>query len=80
VQAIASDEMFDWLYATLASWGVHRMGKGNTKLRDLPIIIETVRRQSGAIKALRHLSIGTSGGSRKLEDHPSFSATIVAAH
>ena len=32
---------FDYLYATLASWGMHRMGKGKTKLRDLPAPITT---------------------------------------
>jgi hypothetical protein len=33
------------------------MGKGNTKLRDLPVIIESVRCQSPAIKALQNVSL-----------------------
>lgn len=56
-QAIASDDIFDWLYATLASWGMHRMGKGNTKLRDLPLIKESVRSQKSAITALQGISL-----------------------
>lgn len=52
-QAIASDDLFDWLYATLAAWGMHRMGRGSTKLRDLPEIKESVRAQAAAIEALQ---------------------------
>jgi len=55
--AIATDEIFDWVYATLASWGLHRMGKGNTKLRDLPVIKESVRSHSAAIKGLQEISL-----------------------
>jgi hypothetical protein len=57
VEAIASDEIFDWVYATLASWGMHRMGKGNTKLRELSVIKESVRSHSAAIKALQEMSL-----------------------
>jgi hypothetical protein len=56
-EAIFSDELFDWLYATLASWGMHRMGKGNTKLRDIEQIKASVRAQSGAIASLQNLSL-----------------------
>lgn len=56
-EAICSDELFDWLYATLASWGMHRMGKGNTKLRDLKEIKESVRAQSASIALLQNLSL-----------------------
>jgi len=56
-EAIFSDELFDWLYATLASWGMHRMGKGNTKLRDIEQIKESVRAQSATIASLQDLSL-----------------------
>ena len=56
-EAIISDELFDWLYATLASWGMHRMGKGNTKLRDLQEIKASVRAQGTAIASLQGLSL-----------------------
>ena len=56
-QAIASEDIFDWLYATLASWGMHRMGKGNTKLRDLRVIKESIRSQKPAIAALEGISL-----------------------
>jgi hypothetical protein len=57
IAAISGDEIFDWVYATLASWGMHRMGKGNTKLRDLPVIVESVRSESSAIKALQNIAL-----------------------
>jgi hypothetical protein len=56
-EAILSNELFDWLYATLASWGMHRMGRGNTKLRDLEEIKASVRAQSATIASLQDLSI-----------------------
>jgi hypothetical protein len=56
-EAIFSDELFDWLYATLASWGMHRMGKGNTKLRDIEQIKASVRAQSATIASLQDLSL-----------------------
>lgn len=55
--AIGSDEIFDWLYATLASWGMHRMGKGNTKLLELQVIKESLRSQRNAVAVLQDISI-----------------------
>lgn len=43
VDALSSEKLFDWLYATLASWGMHRMGRGSTRLRELPEIKASVR-------------------------------------
>jgi len=57
VDAIASDDFFDWLYATLASWGMHRMGRGKTKLRELPEIKASVRAQAPVIEGLQALSL-----------------------
>ena len=33
-RALKSEQFFEYLYAILASWGLHRMGKTNTKLVD----------------------------------------------
>lgn len=55
VDALHSDEFFDWLYATLASWGMHRMGRGKTKLLELTEIKESVRSQSDTIERLQPL-------------------------
>ena len=57
MDAIASDDFFDCLYATLASWGMHRMGRGKTKLRELSEIKMSVRAQSRIIKDLQGLSL-----------------------
>jgi hypothetical protein len=56
-QAIISEDIFDWLYATLASWGMHRMGKGNTKLRDLDVIKASVRAHAASIASLQDISL-----------------------
>lgn len=56
-EAIYSDEVFDWLYATLASWGMHRMGRGNTKLRSLEEIKKSVKAHSAEIASLQDLSL-----------------------
>jgi hypothetical protein len=57
VDAIASDDFFDCLYATLASWGMHRMGRGKTKLRDLTEIKTSLRAQSPMIEDLQAFSL-----------------------
>lgn len=57
VEAIDSDEFFDHVYATLASWGMHRMGPGKTKLRELSEIRDSVRSQKENIKAIRLLKL-----------------------
>ncbi len=56
-EAVLSDDFYDWIYATLASWGMHRMGKNNTKLRNLNEIKLSVREQISIIKDLQHLSL-----------------------
>jgi hypothetical protein len=36
VRSLMGDDLFfDFLYATLTAWGLHRMGPGNTKLRGI---------------------------------------------
>lgn len=59
IKAIWSDDFFDWLYATLTSWGMHRMGPGNTKLLELADIKQSVRVQEAIIKSIQGLSLST---------------------
>ncbi len=42
---LESDQFFEYLYATLASWGLHRMGKTNTKLVDFDKFKESITSQ-----------------------------------
>lgn len=54
---LKDDLFFDWLYATLTAWGLHRMGPGNTKLRDLEEIKESFREQTTALESLSDFRI-----------------------
>jgi len=62
-QSIASllndDAFFDALYATLTAWGMHRMGPGNTRLRDLRKIRNSFREQAERLQQLASLNITT---------------------
>jgi hypothetical protein len=53
------DGFFDALYATLTAWGMHRMGPGNTRLRDLAEIRDSIRAQVGGLQALASRDITT---------------------
>lgn len=58
VQALLADDLFfDFLYATLAAWGLHRMGPGKTKLRDIEELKESFRAQAGVLEQLRDMTI-----------------------
>lgn len=57
VEAVQTDEFFDWVYATLASWGMHRMGPGKTKLRELPEIRDSVRAHLAQIRELQDIRL-----------------------
>ncbi len=57
VEAINDDPFFDYLYATLSSWGMHRMGSTATKLADLQTIKESTRALQGHIENLQHLNL-----------------------
>jgi hypothetical protein len=54
---LKDDLFFDGLYATLTAWGMHRMGPGNTRLRDLDEIRESIRGQANSLQALATLDI-----------------------
>jgi hypothetical protein len=52
------DEMFfDRLYATLTAWGMHRMGKTFTKLRDVEEIENSFREQESHIREIEKFKI-----------------------
>jgi len=52
------DEIFlDYLYATLASWGMHRMGPGNTKLSEYKIYQNSIVSAKENIEKLQKLEI-----------------------
>jgi hypothetical protein len=57
IETIANDDFFESLYATLASWGLHRMGPGNTKLVELEELKGSVRKQNKRIQEIAKLSI-----------------------
>jgi hypothetical protein len=57
VDALGDDVYFDYLYATLASWGLHRMGPGNTKLRDIVELKASFREQASNIERVQQLRI-----------------------
>jgi hypothetical protein len=57
VDALNDDNFFDYLYATLASWGLHRMGPGKAKLGDIAELKSSFLRQRQRIEKLQHLRI-----------------------
>src|SRR3972149_6281579 len=58
IETLLDDNMFfDYLYATLASWGLHRMGPGNTKLVDIHLLKESIKAEIGLLRKLWGLSI-----------------------
>lgn len=54
---LGSEAFFESLYATLASWGLHRMGPGNTKLVDLPVLAQSFRSLSVNLRKLEGMKI-----------------------
>jgi hypothetical protein len=57
VDALGDDVFFDHLYATLASWGLHRMGPGNAKLGDIAELKASFREQASNIERVQQLRI-----------------------
>ena len=52
----ASDTHLECVYATLASWGMHRMGQGGSKMRPFDAFRASVRRMEGDIRAAQALT------------------------
>jgi hypothetical protein len=61
VDALADDQFFDYMYATLASWGLHRMGSGYTKLADIGDLKSSFQRQRRLIAQLDNLRLEEVG-------------------
>jgi hypothetical protein len=57
VDALGDDTFFDYLYATLASWGLHGMGPGNARLGLLGQLKASFRQQASSIERVQHLQI-----------------------
>ena len=57
--ALHSDEFLDYLYATLASWGMHRMGPRGAKLADMSQIKDSFAHQEASIREVQSLSMCT---------------------
>lgn len=55
--ALSDAEWCELLYATLTSWGMHRMGKTWTKLRDLSEIEASFREQRESIEEVQDLRL-----------------------
>jgi hypothetical protein len=62
---IEDDAFFDAVYATLTAWGMHRMGPGNTRLRDLAEIRDSIRAEAEPLQALASLDITTAQPERE---------------
>jgi hypothetical protein len=54
---LQDDLFFDYLYATLASWGMHRMGSGGAKLCEMGRFRGSIEKQIVKILALQGLKI-----------------------
>lgn len=50
--AFKNESFFEYLYATLASWGLHRMGETNTKLVDFDKFKKSITSQKKRILSL----------------------------
>jgi hypothetical protein len=57
--ALHSDQFLDYLYATLASWGMHWMGPGGPKLAKMSQIKDSLVAQEASIREVQSLSMCT---------------------
>lgn len=51
--AIRDDTFLDSLYATLACWGLHRMGKPTNQMVERECFVDTIRKQEDSIRKLQ---------------------------
>jgi hypothetical protein len=61
VDALGDDSFFHDLYATLTSWGMHRMGDTDTKLEEYESLVESFRSQREPIREIQHHTLGNLG-------------------
>jgi hypothetical protein len=52
-ELIRNELFLEYIYATLASWGMHRMGEGNTKLTDFDIFKNSIQSERENIEKLQ---------------------------
>lgn len=57
INLIQNNLFLDDLYATLTSWGMHRMGPGNTKLTEYKIFQDSILSEKEVIEKLQTLEI-----------------------
>jgi hypothetical protein len=55
--AILDTAFLESLYATLTPWGMHRMGRGDTKLVEFPIFVDSFRRLEQPFRKLSALAL-----------------------
>jgi hypothetical protein len=53
-RVLENNSFFEYLYATLSSWGLHRMGKGKTRLVDFDKFKESISSQKKRFLALKN--------------------------
>jgi len=57
IDLIQNEIFLEYLYATLASWGMHRMGPGNTKLSEYTIFRDSIFNERENIEKLQKMEI-----------------------
>lgn len=57
VATLADEDFFDAVYATLTSWGMHKLGSKGAKLRDLKEIRQSFLDLSSDIETVQHLDL-----------------------
>lgn len=57
IKTIEDEIFYDYLYAMLTAWGMHRMGPGSTKLTEMNILKESFRKQKNKIELLSNYEI-----------------------
>ena len=56
-KALDDSLFFDYLYATLTAWGLHRMGPGSTKLSEIEKMKRSFKIQKERIEAIQSIEI-----------------------
>jgi len=56
-ELLEREDFFDYLYATLTAWGLHRMGPSKAKLVDIEKLKASLKSQCAQIQALWALSL-----------------------
>lgn len=56
-QNFLSQRHIELIYATLASWGMHRMGKTKTKIVEFEIFRESILKQSSRLNELKTINL-----------------------